>query len=110
MSRGGERPLQPPVEVVVVPESAAPAKPRIPAWAWLFVIGCGIIPVLTLGGAIPGAIGFGGAGGCIAIARDPQKPVGLRIALCAAVTAVCWVLVAVLLGGMFFMRARGGGA
>ncbi|MCL4193001.1 MAG: hypothetical protein KJZ87_14800 [Thermoguttaceae bacterium] len=55
-------------------------------------------------------VGFGGAGGCLAIARDPQKPVGLRIALCAVVTVACWLLVAALLGGMFFMRARRGGA
>ncbi len=67
-------------------------KPRIPAWAWLFVAACVAIPVITLGGAIPGAIGGGGAFGCVAIARDTSKPVGVRLGLCIAVTVVCWTL------------------
>jgi hypothetical protein len=109
MINGEERPSRQMVDARVVPEPAAPAKPRIPAWAWLFVVACGIIPVLTMGGAIPGAIGFGGAGGCIAIARDPQKPVGLRVAICSAITLVCWLLVIALVGGAVWMQARQAG-
>jgi cation transporter-like permease len=72
----------------------------IPAWAWLFAAACGIIPVLTLGGAIPGAIGFGGAAGCIAAARDSSKPLSTRITSCAGITVLCWVLVIALVGGI----------
>ena len=51
-------------------------KRPAPVWAWLFVIGCVLIPVLALGGAIPGAIGGGGAFACYSIARDSGKRVG----------------------------------
>jgi len=71
-------------------------KPRIPGWAWLFVVACGIIPFITLGGAIPGAIGGGGAFGCLAIARDPSNPVGVRVGICIGVTVLCWGLFAML--------------
>ena len=69
-------------------------KPKVPIpwWGYLFAMACGIIPVLTLGGAIPGAIGAGGAAGCIAIARDPAKSVVARVAICASISGVCWVL------------------
>ncbi len=76
-----------------------PPPPPIPPWAWVFAVACGIIPLLTLGGAIPGAIGFGGAGGCVAVARNPSMHLAARVAICVAIAAVCWVLVALLLGG-----------
>jgi len=74
-------------------------KPKhpIPWWGYLFAGACGIIPVLTLGGAIPGAIGVGGAAGCLAIARDPAKSVAIRVGICTGISAVCWALFAVLL-------------
>jgi hypothetical protein len=81
-------------------------KPPIPAWAWLFAVACGIIPVLTLGVAIPGAIGFGGAGGCVAVARNPDLPLAGRIAACVAITVGCWALVAALLGGFAMLKNR----
>lgn len=81
-------------------------KPPIPPWAWLFAAACGIIPILTLGGAIPGAIGFGGAGACIGVARNDKMPVEARVATCAGITVVCWVLVILLLGGFAMFQRR----
>ena len=78
-------------------QPAKPAKPPTPAWAWLFAAACALIPILSLGGALPGAIGIGGAGGCIGVARDAGKSVGLRVGICVAITAVCWALFAGLL-------------
>ena len=75
-------------------------KPPIPPWAWIFAIACVMIPVLTLGGALPGAIGGGGAFGCISIARDPTKELGLRVVLCSGVVVLCWGLFLVFLGGV----------
>ena len=82
-----------------------PTNP-IPGWAWIFAVACGIIPVLTLGGAIPGAIGFGGAAGCITIAREPTMPVGSRVAICVAITAGCWIAVDLLFGGFAMLTGR----
>jgi hypothetical protein len=81
-------------------------KPPIPAWAWIFAVACGIIPVLTLGGAIPGAIGFGGAAGCVGVARGESMPLAGRIAACVAITVGCWVLVGTLLGGFALLMNR----
>ena len=54
----------------------APAAPKAkaPLWAWVFVAACVLIPLLSLGGAIPGAIGGGGAYACHAVARDARLP------------------------------------
>ena len=76
------------------------AKGAIPGWAWVFAVACGIIPVLTLGGAIPGAIGFGGASGCVAVARDESKAIGLRVGICCGITALCWILFVVFVGAL----------
>ena len=38
-----------------------PEQPPIPPWVWVFVVACGAIPVVALGGAVPMALGFGGA-------------------------------------------------
>jgi hypothetical protein len=86
-------------------------KKPIPPWAWLFAVACGIIPVMTLGGAIPGGIGFGGAGGCLAIARDSSRPLPVRVLLCTGITLLCWGLLIVLVGGVaaFGGRPRAGG-
>ena len=72
-------------------KEVVPASP-IPGWAWIFVVVCALIPILSLGGAIPAAIGFGGAYGCIAIARDLSKSVNMRIGLCVGISILCWVL------------------
>ena len=32
-------------------EPVAPGKPETPPWAYVFVAACGVIPILTLGGA-----------------------------------------------------------
>jgi len=73
-------------------------KSPIPAWGWVFAVAWGMIPVLTLGGAIPGAIGFGGAAGCVGVAREPSLPVPARVGICAAITVGCWVLVILVVG------------
>jgi hypothetical protein len=88
------------------PSPEKPARPPIPAWAWIFAVACGIIPVLTLGGAIPGAIGFGGAGGCISVARNTSMSVESRVAGCIAITVSCWALVIVIVGGLAVFTHR----
>jgi hypothetical protein len=71
-----------------------------PGWAWIFAVACGIIPVLTLGGAIPAAIGFCGASGCVTVARNDAKSVGVRVGICCGITAVCWILFVVFVGAV----------
>ncbi len=87
------------------PKPVKPKQPPIPAWAWIFAVLCGAIPLVTLGGAIPAAIGFGGAGGCIGLARNPELNVAVRVIGCIAITAVCWLLFV----GMFIAAAAAAG-
>jgi DNA-binding beta-propeller fold protein YncE len=42
------------------------------------------IPMITLGGAVPGALGFGLAGGCVAVAQRERWSVGIRVAVMLA--------------------------
>ena len=72
-------------------------KPPIPIWAWGFAIACIAIPIITVGGAIPGAIGGGGAAGCVSVARDDTKALGTRLFLCGGITALCWGLFGVMI-------------
>jgi DNA-binding beta-propeller fold protein YncE len=59
------------------------------------------IPMLTLGGAIPGAIGFGLAGVCFGIAQRDRWNVGVRL------TAIISLVVAGYLGfGIFLLAVR----
>lgn len=74
-----------------------------PTWAWVFMVACGIIPVLTLGGAVPTAIGVGGAAGCRKIARGASHS-GVRIGLCLLVTVACWLVVVALVVTTYLYR------
>jgi len=66
----------------------ATKKVLIPKWSYIFVVLCGIIPFVSLGGALPVLLGMGGAGICISTAM----PTLVRIVLSSVVTVMVWVL------------------
>lgn len=66
----------------------------LPKWSYAFIVACVLIPIVTLGGAVPALVGVGGAAGCAAIARDESKPASKRVALCLGVTALSWAVFA----------------
>ena len=87
----------------VAPQAAASpgAKPKtglketlsgLPPWAWLFVAACIALPVINLGGAIPGALGFGGAAGCANVAKKKEWELAPRVLVCGLITAGIWIL------------------
>lgn len=79
-----------------------PPRPRIPFWTWPFMVVCAAVPLVTMGGAIPAAIGGGCAGACLGIGRKAEWSVGMRIGLCVLVTVACWGTV----GGLFLALAQ----
>ena len=81
-------------------------KPPIPRWAWFFAGACFIIPVVTLGGAIPGAIGGGAGFAVIAIARQIEKPLRARMIQCGVVTGSAWTVFVVFLLAMAALQAK----
>lgn len=89
---------------VTTGQPAAASQP-LPGWSWAFIIACGLIPVVALGGAIPAVLGIGGAFACTAIARNKSKSTGTRIALCVGVTVLVWILFGVMLVTINFPKA-----
>ena len=66
------------------------AADPVPKWAWVFMIACVLIPVVTLGGAVPALIGFAGVGATLSVSRLNRWSVGLRAGVCALITLACW--------------------
>lgn len=68
-----------------------------PKWVYIFVVLCGIMPFLTLGGAVPALLGFGGVSLCLAISRKSNIPIFIKVVLCIGITFLCWILFFVVL-------------
>jgi|HubBroStandDraft_6_1064221.scaffolds.fasta_scaffold205797_2 hypothetical protein len=66
------------------------AADPVPKWALVFMIACALIPVVTLGGALPAIIGFAGVGGTLSVSRLNRWSVALRAGVCALITLTCW--------------------
>lgn len=70
-----------------IPGSAADP---VPQWAWVFMIACALIPVISLGGALPAVISFAGVGGTLSVSRLNRWSIALRVGVCALIAIVCW--------------------
>lgn len=80
-------------------------RPPMPKWAWVFIVLCAAIPVVSLGGAVPVLIGIAGAGACSAVARRTVWPAPARAAACAVVALACWAIFAFFIVGLGIWRA-----
>lgn len=80
-----------------------PSTP-VPVWGWLFIIACGVIPIISLGGVIPAALGIGGAFGCASITRNASLSVIQKVIFSIGVTILCWVLFVFLIIGFSALR------
>jgi hypothetical protein len=73
----------------------------------LFACACILIPIITLGGAIPGALGAGSAGGCVYVARNPAWSTLTRALICAAITVGAWIIfLAIIIAAAFSARGH----
>jgi hypothetical protein len=79
---------------------------QIPRWAWVFAGACFVIPVITLGGAIPGAIGGFSGAAVIAIARQTSKPRQQRLIHCGVITGSAWTVFVVFLFALTALQAK----
>ena len=64
----------------------------MPRWSWIFVVACIVIPVVTLGGALPVLLGLGGAWACVVISRHPTRSTRAKALWATAITALTWAL------------------
>jgi len=72
---------------VPIPGSAADPVPR---WTWPFMIACILIPVVSLGGAIPATIAALGVTGMLPVSRATRWSVAMRALACAMIVVLCW--------------------
>jgi hypothetical protein len=80
-------------------------KPKaLPVWSWIFMIACCLIPIITLGGALPALIGFGGAFACAKIGRSHIRKTAIKVLISSAVLLASWILFAVFLIVMHLIR------
>jgi hypothetical protein len=86
------------------PLPGSAAEP-VPKWAWLFMIACAAIPVITLGGALPALIGFGGVGGTLTVSRLNRWSVALRAGVCAVIALACWASLGLLVTVVHSVKA-----
>jgi hypothetical protein len=67
-----------------------------PTWVMGFVIANVLIPIVSLGGAIPLVLGFGGATICVNVSKTAM-PITARALLCVGITVAAWLMLVLLI-------------
>jgi hypothetical protein len=75
-------------------------------WVWPFALLCFVIPVFSVGGALPAALGIGGGLYCLAIARDKKRSLRMKVVHCVVATLLAWVLFAIVAVAVEVVRIR----
>ncbi len=79
-------------------QAARETDTRPPAWwGYLFAGACLLIPVLTLGGAVPVVLGSAGASACVKVAHSHTLSTLTKLLACLAITGLVWGLFVALL-------------
>jgi len=60
-----------------------------PAWVMAFAVLNLLIPIISLGGALPAALGLIGVMACVGISKA-EMPIAVRLILCLIVTGAVW--------------------
>ena len=71
-------------------QSGEPYKKR-PVWMLVFAVICLLIPIVSLGGALPVLIGMGGAALCASISKSSLST-AVKVILCIVATSAAWLL------------------
>jgi hypothetical protein len=79
-------------------KSAISSDEKTPTWAWIFIVACGAMIVFL--GALPWAIGFGGASAIRQVSRNYSLPVELRVMMSAGIVVLSWAILFVVVGGL----------
>ncbi|MDR2598752.1 MAG: DUF1266 domain-containing protein [Oscillospiraceae bacterium] len=70
-----------------------------PAWVMVFIVLCGLIPIVALGGVLPVLIGFGGIALCVSISKTSLSTV-IKVFLCIVSTIAVWLALLFLIIGI----------
>ncbi len=74
-----------------------------PAWAMGFALACVLIPIVSLGGALPILFGIGGATLCINVSRSSMSTLA-RVISCTFITLAAWILWFVMIVGFSMLQ------
>jgi len=74
-----------------------------PAWVLAFAILCLLIPIISIGGAIPVLLGLGGVALCVSASKS-SLPIAIRVILCIVITLSAWVLLFFLAIGVSMLQ------
>jgi hypothetical protein len=81
------------------PLSGSAADP-VPKWAWVFIVACALIPIISVGGAVPVLLAMAGVSGTLAVARFRQWSAALRACACSLIVLACWIGFALLISAL----------
>lgn len=70
-----------------------------PAWVMVFFVICILIPIVSLGGALPALFGLGGAGLCVSVSKTSLS-VFIKVILCIGISLLAWFLWFLLIFGI----------
>jgi len=70
-----------------------------PGWVLVFAILCLLIPIVSLGGAIPAVLGILGIAFCVSVSKSSMS-VSARVIVCILITLAAWVLWFLLMVGI----------
>ena len=65
---------------------------KIPVWSWFFVVASLVIPIVSLGGLVPIALGFLGIVYSVRIGISPYMKTGMKVLASFGVVLLAWVL------------------
>jgi hypothetical protein len=91
-----DNPQQPPTSSAAPMCPPSSATPALPVWAWIFVVVCVGIPVMTCGGALPVLLAAIAIGACASLSRNVRIPLAVRVVGCVIITGAAY-------GGMVFL-------
>ena len=59
---------------------------KSPWWTWLFIVACIILPITTLGGAIPAVVAMIGIILCVKVSSLQTIKIPIKLLLCFSIT------------------------
>ena len=65
---------------------------HLPWWTWLFIVACALLPIISLGGAIPMVTAVLGIILCIRASSSPTIKTSLKLLYCFGIVAIAWGL------------------
>lgn len=63
---------------------------HLPWWTWLFIVACIILPITTIGGAIPTVAAVLGIILCAKVSSLPTAKTSIKLLSCFGIVAVAW--------------------